>query len=698
MTTLNYTVRFQKTVLASLIGLFINQSSFALEELSDAGLSETTGEGIAILPQNTYMVFRGAGANETASQILTDRTKDTGYINYVPVGPLSMTAADTNKNGSIDSGDRAVGKADIFLYGLALSKSDNDTTTRLASTDATAAISSWGTAVNPWIFKVATENSVPNFSTTNCSGVTDPSCQVTYLSLEAPLYEVGTKDVAGIDAYKLKLGLWTDIFVRNPNKINGASDQFNYGDSNGLIGTSIDASRANRLRLQGIWNNFSLNGSRLQLFQTLGGATSNGGMSSFYNNTLGAAGVIRLNSGDSQNIKAIVSSAPVTEASSTSAWTLVHAGANSTLSTSTTGDCNNGGTGSFGTSAGCRYYVEKRTRTDSKTASKTWDASSLSNAGVLRLSTRESSDTGNILTPAINGGVAPTFDANEGLYLYNPNINLVLGTLYQPLILSSDGKNFSIEIARIANKPEIYKQIYTDYSGADTSYKGSTCNVYQCGGQLTLGGKSYQGYNATHSSITIGTAYSEDGGKTLRASTDEGALGISFGKLNSGTVSQTTYSNQMTEVHYKQRGVNTQTWVQSYSCTLFICGAGTTGYLYQWEYNNGSTPWAILAPTTKPADATCSPSIGCSGTSGTTPMYGSIANRNWANSSAVWLTAGNNEVNNLIGSNNGMTGTTFPTLNQAPAPVINASPMNNMGSAVIDGVLIQHLKLTTKGL
>ncbi|MCZ2961202.1 hypothetical protein NYY68_15965 [Acinetobacter baumannii] len=216
MTTLNYTVRFQKTVLASLIGLFISQSSFALEELSDAGLSETTGEGIAILPQNTYMVFRGAGANETTNQILTDRTKDTGYINYVPVGPLSMTAADTNKNGTIDSGDRAVGKADIFLYGLALSKSDNDTNTRLASTEAAAAISSWGTAVNPWIFKVATENSVPNFSATNCSGAADPTCQVTYLALEAPLYEVGTRDTAGLDAYKLKLGLWSDIFVRNP--------------------------------------------------------------------------------------------------------------------------------------------------------------------------------------------------------------------------------------------------------------------------------------------------------------------------------------------------------------------------------------------------------------------------------------------------------------------------------------------------
>ena len=29
---------------------------------------------------------------------------------------------------------------------------------------------------------------------------------------------------------------------------------------------------------------------------------------------------------------------------------------------------------------------------------------------------------------------------------------------------------------------------------------------------------------------------------------------------------------------------------------------------------------------------------------------------------------------------------------------VNASPLNNMGSAVIDGLLIQHLKITTKGL
>ncbi|HFQ6818610.1 TPA: hypothetical protein ACHYS9_002505 [Acinetobacter baumannii] len=691
MTTLNYTVRFQKTVLASLIGFCISQPSFALEELSDAGLSETTGEGIAILPQNTYMVFRGAGANETTNQILTDRTKDTGYINYVPVGPLSMTSADTNKNGTIDSGDRAVGKADIYLYGLALSKSDNNTNTRIAPTEVAAAISSWGTAVNPWIFKVATENLVPNFSTTNCTGANDPACQVTYLALEAPLYEMGTKDAAGLDAYKLKLGLWSDIFVRNPNKINGAADQFNYGDSNGLIGTSTDASRANRLRLQGIWNDFSLNGSRLQVFQTLGGATTSGGMSPFYNNTLGIAGVIRLNSGDSKDLKAIVSSGAVTEASTTSPWTTVHAGANSTLSASTTGDCGNSSTGSFSTATGCRYYVEKRTRTDSKTATKTWDASGLSNAGVLRLSTRETSDTGNLTTPAINGGVAPTFAENEGLYIYNPNNNLVLGTLYQPLILGSDGKNFSIEIARIANKPEIYKQIYTDYSGADTSYKGSTCNIYQCGSQLTLGGKNYQGYNATHSSISIGTVYSDDGGKTLKASTDEGAVGISFGKLNSGTVSKTTYSSQMTEVHYKQRELDTKSWCGGTS--FWVCSG--TKYARSWRYYDASGN-LVDHPTMAAVGNNCT-AFSCT-SSQPNDTYSDTNNRNWATSPAAWRTMSNTEVNNLIGTSNGTTGYTFPTTNQAPIPVVNASPINNIGSAVIDGLMIQHLKLTTKGL
>ncbi|MDP9804880.1 hypothetical protein [Acinetobacter calcoaceticus] len=710
MTTLNYTVSFQKTVLASLIGLLLSQYSFALEELSDAGLSETTGEGIAILPQNAFMVFRGAGPNESVNQIITDRSKDTGYINYVPVGPLSVAAADTSGNGSVGPEDRAVGKADIFLYGLALSKSDGDANSRIANTSAAAAISNWGTGANPWIFKVQTATNVPNFSTTDSSVY-----PVTYLSLEAPLYQPTIDGAEGADAYNLKLGLWADAFVRNPNVVattNGSPAQFQYGNSNGLIGTSIDATRANRLRLQGILNGFSLNGSQINLFQTLGGATSAGGMSPFYNNTLGMSGLVRLNTGDSKNTSIVtenITGQTQTYATSTNnGWQTVHAGANSTLSTSSTGDCGNSGTGSFSTSRGCRYYVENRTRTDIKTSNKTRIAFN-DTSKVLRFSTRETSDSpnasNNLYTPAFDsaGAVAPKFADSEGLYLYNPNINLVLGNLYQPLILGSDGKNFSIEIARIANKPEIYKQIYTDYTGADTTYKGSTCNVYSC-------------VNPTHSSIAIGTVYSPDNGKTLLANTGEGAIGVSFGRLiSTGTqvsgtsagslvsltnsVSGTT-SATMTEVRYKQRQQNTQVWNQTYSCGLFNsnCGYKTAGYLYQWEYNKGTGAWVITNPTAKPADAaTCSGALGCTSTSGSTPMYGATSNRDWSNAAIPWLTSRNAVVNDLIGSSNGTTGYVIPTANQAPA-LSNISPLNNLGSASIDGVLIQHLKLTTKGL
>lgn len=677
MTTLNYTVRFRKTVLASLIGLCVSQSSFALEELSDAGLSETTGEGIAILPQNTYMVFRGAGANETSNQILTDRTKDTGYINYVPVGPLSKTAADTNKNGSVDSADRAVGKADIFLYGLALSKSDNDTNTRIASTDTAAAISSWGTAVNPWIFKVATENSVPNFSATNCSGVADPSCQVTYLALEAPLYEVGTKDSAGIDAYKLKLGLWTDIFVRDPNKINGAADQFNYGDSNGLIGTSTDASRANRLRLQGVWNNFSLNGSRLQLFQTLGGATSAGGMSPFYNDTLGFAGVVRLNSGDASNLRATITSN--TPTSSVGAWV-------NRYSTQYTGAPSNNSP-----SADLLYRIRSQTTTVTSTGSWTAPTDSAMN-NVLRLSTRESgTGQGNLVTPAINGGVAPTFDANEGLYLYNPNINLVLGSLYQPLVLSSDGKNFSLELARIPNKPEIYKKIYTDYSGTNNSYLGSTCNVYQCGTSVTLGGKTYQGSSATHSSISIGSTVYNAATNTLEAfkgNSMQDAVGISFGKLPTGTVGVTQTKNFYQLQNQERRA-------GSYTCSLIFTCYDT------WQYRT-ATGWTSNAGSGLKFDSQGANWANIDSTSYYNPTVNNTGytTTDAGNGTQFIVPAGTPLPDALY--NGGRWSTTTPNADlntyKLSSSQISSSISNNMGSAVIDGVLIQHLKLTTKGL
>lgn len=450
---LNYTNIFNQTLLASLMTL-TTVSVYALQPLSDENLSATTGEGVAMIPQDAYFVFQGE--NSTAADLM-NRQKDTGYIHLIPVGPLTDAALDTNKNGTVGSEDHSVGKADLFVYGLALSKSDNNHNTRLAATDKDARIGSWGTATNPWLLRVGTENQVPNFDLNKTCISNDPSCQVPFLTLEAPLMDtVRPTDAAnGLDAYKLKMAMWADAFVLDPSRKEGDPLLYQLGEK---AGTS-NADRANRLRLQDIWNNFSINGSNIKIFQTLNGASNQAGMSAFYNNTLGVAGLVRLNSGDGQNL--------------------------------TTGN---------------------------KTAN------------VLRLSTRETSDTPNLQTPAINNTLAPVFDANEGIFIHNLNANIVLGSLYQPLILGSDGKNFSLELTRIPNKPEIYKKIYTDYSNPNsTEYAGSTCNFYKCGNN---GLNGYQGTNATHSSITIGSTSYNAANNTLSAYKGSDAVGISFGAVN----------------------------------------------------------------------------------------------------------------------------------------------------------------------
>ena len=698
MTTLNYTVKFHKTVLASFIGLCLSQSCFALEALSDESLGETTGEGIALLPKDAYMVFRGAGPSEAVADVLSDRTKDTGYIHYIPVGPLSNEAKASG-----------AGKADLYLYGLGISKSDNDANSRLANTAAKAAISSWGTATNPWILKVDTANGVPTFTqdVIGSNGGRTPNQDtgsVTYMALEAPLYEVGTRDIEGADAYKLKLALWADAFQRDPNVVEGAT-------TTATGKNPLDAGMIARIRLQAIWNNFSINGSKIQLFQTLGGAKGQTGLSPFYDKTLGLSGVLRFNSGEADRLRLTGSAGVVTESSSIPVWDTIHSGNSTTLSATATGasgNCGNAGAGAYtnGGSAGCQYFIQKGTRTDTKTmSSSSWAISDEYKNNVLRLSTRETATsangTQNLYTPAINGGSAPTFDASEGISIYNLNTNLVLGNLYQPLIVSSDGKNFSLELARIPNKESIYKQIYTDYgyNGAvDSTYKGSTCNVYNCGSNITLGGKTYQGANATHSSISIGSVYGVDGNKNLKAYDGADAIGIVFGTISNGAPVTTTATVE--GYRYLQRALGTTTWSQTYRCTSILnssCSTTVTGNLTQWNYTGAQAGQSNLTST--PGNANCSNTWGaCTNSSGTTPMYGNEANRNWSLTNlngATWQAGLNGAAGGLVGvgAQNGL-----PSTNQALNPVSTSGSFTNLGSAVIDGMLIQHMKITTKGL
>lgn len=781
MTTL-YTVSFKRTVLATLIGLCLSKYAFALEEISDDALSQTTGEGVAILPTDFSFVLRGDKAgNETS---LTDRSKDTGYIHYVPVGGLTSMVQDTNNDGSVTTADHSVGKADLYLYGLALSKNDNDSNNRFGSK-----IASWGTANNPWVLKAATATDVPDFSGTNGT--------VTYLNLEAPLYETGTK--TGVDAYNLKLALWVDAFVRDQSKPEGDPNQFKLGELFSSTQTADEASagdRANRLRLQAIANGFGINGSNLQIFQTLGGSSNNNGMSAFYNNTLGVSGVFRINSGDSQNFKAVYDPGTASRTYSIDGGTNYSTTAGWRTATTGCGDDSI----SF-SDANCQFRFRDRKVQDTVSGAS-WNLPTGFQAGdkVLRISTKETTAQANLSTPALSGTVAPTFEANEGLYLYYPNINLVLGSLYQPVILGSDGRNFSLEIARIPNKPEIYKKIYTDYSGLDTSYLGSTCNVYQCGDSTISGyqgGSARTNYNlangtklATHSSISIGTAYSPDGGKTLLAYDGVESMGVFFGQ----PVSRTGISGTKTynEVQYQQRRqrVDTSylvtdryvlrsqggltsggsTVTDPYDGHTITAGLARTVEEFRWFTTQGyHEDWIYLdsvnADETKVfgnTDGTyaryCTTAFACLGG---TPVNGgsAVAGQKGSVTSATNLNnltlggfiagldecgpgeTGNNACAGTSQSGEGVKGLSRLTIldstaakaenrqwafgtrnNEArwfnvngglekilygsandPAPAVptggvNPSAMNNYGSAVIDGLLIQHMKLTTKGL
>ncbi|CAG67680.1 conserved hypothetical protein; putative signal peptide [Acinetobacter baylyi ADP1] len=429
MTTGHYTVSFPKAILTIAIGLGLSHSAFALEALSDETLSQQTGEGIAFLPENVKMVFQKAednlsGAQNTAR--MADRGYDTGLIRVIPVGPLSSTATASGAK-----------KADLFIYGLALSKSDSNVNSRFSNTGVNL-----GTESNPWVLNV-----LP-VSTYDFAGNVQ---SLSYLGLEAPLLRAdGT-----LASDTAKLGLWGDIFSRNSTTSTTVNAATGAPDSLGGL--------ENRLRVQMILNGLSLNGSNLKLFQTLGNATNNSGLSTTYNKTLGLAGLIRLNTDYNAGTR--------TTADSSRMLRISTAELTGTTSCSTTGTCLN--------------------------------------------------------TPAITGESAPNFNALEGVYIYSPNINLVLGSVYQPLIFNTDGNNFSLEVTRIPNVASIYQQIYTDYSGQDKSYKGSTCNVQNCGTTSTIAGVNYQGNTATHSSISIGTA-TIDNSNLLKAVNTSSAVGLTF--------------------------------------------------------------------------------------------------------------------------------------------------------------------------
>ncbi|MFU8925507.1 hypothetical protein [Acinetobacter puyangensis] len=665
------------------VALFTATSvTFALEKLDDATLADATGEGLAFALNDFSFQFKG-----------TDYSAGTGYVRLIPVGAQSKSVNTYNATAS-----NKIGKADVYLYGLSISANDGNANTQFSGDTINS-----GSYANPWMIKATTENYA------NFAGTSKP---LSYFLIEAPTFNYET------DPYNLKIGLWADGLVRDSSleegnaaqfQLNGATRSGTTYDNNGNPVTVSNQIRENRLRLQLIANGFSLNGSSLKLFQTLDGATNTGGLSSTYNNTLGMAGTIRLNSGDASTLRAQITDAVTASTGSFGTWTTVNDGAGTSFGTGATGCGNNAGgttpsSTSLSTATSCQYYIQTRSKTDSKTVTRTWTAPSNTDDHVLRISTRETSSTDLLNTPALTGGAAPTFSDNEGLYLYQPNINLILGSAWQPLTfgVADDNRNFVMELARIPNVAAVYNEIYTDYFNNRPELKGGTCSIYWCGDDSK---------NATHSSITIGSteAYSTAGTGRLSAYKGEDAIGVSFGALVSNTTTASD-SKTVTEARYMQRTPVTSNWVSYYRDPWIGSSTSVNSTLTQWAYYdvNGNLTYTndyrtyTNATCTQSGISTCT-AYSPTGNTSTSALswYGTQANRTWNTTSGAYLTTSSNIVDTMLNTAgiNATTGITYnQSTNYANPSISSSGALNNLGSAVVDGLLIQHMKLTTKGL
>lgn len=898
-----------------------NTSAFALEELEkldDYELGESTGEGVAFLPENFSMRMNGPDtANGGAG------TFDTGYIHLIPVGPIAGnqrtgTAGNytytpdytynTTGGEVYDNNGQVIQKADVFLYGLGVSESNAAWGAARNSSHWGMGfgnpIDSWGTAVNPWVLKTVTED-VQQFAST-----TEAGRPVTYFSVEAPLYKSLTNatingstynDVSALStteksAYNLRLNLWSDAFMRNANI------------AESVLSTSATAGLSNQLRLNMVWDGFSVNGSNLKFFRTLDGVTganttAQAGLSKAYNQTLGLAATLRLNSGPTHNIRGastavstksewvsydaskisyranlftqaelnqlkagnfsaiggvnqvIIADGTGTAASGTVLWNGPEAyrGTNYALANPDNPNSNyiiksyvplgnsqgnnvmdhdwkdgpyyvyiggvrtpislrtywnftgrNGLAGFAGVEAtdvflrahcgaaqgnpgtavgeshngpGTQCFNQEGFRIISAEVSaiNNWSLPDEAKKSVLRIN---ATDIAALATPALSGGGMPNFSAdngdNKGIFLYGLNANMVLGSLYQPLIFDTNNGNFTIEVSRIPNDQRVYRQIYTRYNfdtagsipgggavpDSGVAYLGSTCNIYRCSGAnggaaetMNLGGLNYQKSTATHSSLTIGATIYNAATNQLFAEKGIGSYGISFGSLENGTnlssVGRRDYIQTFNTTRNWNNIVQNQEWYvrrgkQDPGCWI---GCGSDGN--QWVHNsyggggqswNGynqyftnrvmdgvtysiscNTSW-VSGSANRPA-CTSSPTIlpgnGISLVSGN----GSAGSKSYFNDPDYnmrsswqnpWVKTPNGTIRtqnanyqilglksgclNNCGTGAGLgVGHTIPTT--FPTDLTSAQTVsNNLGSAVMDGMLIQHLKITTTGL
>ena len=181
----------------------------------------------------------------------------------------SRAVANTSAS-SVVTGTR--NKADVFIYGLALSKSNDDMNQRYSNQGLT-----WGSTENPWLFRSGTAKDIQQFKKEN-------KADIAYIALEAPLAKQGGNSTSD----RIKLGFWTDIFSRS-------FDSISYVDPvTGAPDSGLDVNY--RLRTQFVANGLSIDGSQVRLFQTQSSSVAQ------QNQTFALASILRLNTNDDPSL------------------------------------------------------------------------------------------------------------------------------------------------------------------------------------------------------------------------------------------------------------------------------------------------------------------------------------------------------------------------------------------------------------
>ncbi len=572
--------RFRKRYLTLLMSMSIFPAAHAMQELSDHSLSDTTGEGVALVLDNFKMVFQGpndlSAGSSYARSIVDPGKADTGFIRIIPTGENYQylydnyyekkyasdyqTAYQTAVNNNTTAYTTKYGevKADTTLYSSKYTEFYNSryATYEKAEIDRywnrSNALNEYQAFYNSHIWRGAAEaerrtiarikeresvvdDATAKVETDTKNWIEAEAVRQAQLTQKDPIKEAklvavpsaSNSVVSQISQQKTK----ADVFIYGLalSKSDGSlstrfsNEGFNWGtaDNPWLVHAGT---QENVMQFTETPKDVGYIAIEAPLMPVNGTAADN-------NIKLGLWADIFARDFQSSNVVDPITGAPTSGLSVDQRLRLQVVANGLSLNgsqvrlfqTLESSDIN------YSETLGLASIIRLNTNDAPETLTK--DDADLSHRGI-RISTaaRDNNSDGDGPTPAMNRSEAPIFNDYEGVYLYSPNINLVLGNMYQPFVVGSEGNNIILEVTRIPNIPSIYNKIYQNYGGGlgSVDMKGSTCNVYQCGTPIMSGSTSYQGNTATHSSIAIGSVERIPDTNRLRAIDGANATGIMF--------------------------------------------------------------------------------------------------------------------------------------------------------------------------